>query len=108
VAMTRAIDRLIVSGAVDPTSTRDAKAPIRWILDRLEADLEVGQPVELRARRRARPSPRRQARGRRARGRGFSARPARAFRRGRECGVEGRAGAARSRAGAGAAGRPDP
>jgi ATP-dependent helicase/nuclease subunit A len=47
VAMTRAIDRLIVSGAVDPTSTRDAKAPIRWILDRLEADLEAGQPVEL-------------------------------------------------------------
>jgi hypothetical protein len=47
VAMTRAIDRLIVSGAVDPTSTRDAKAPIRWILDRLEADLESGEPVEL-------------------------------------------------------------
>ena len=47
VAMTRAIDRLIVSGAVDPTSTRDAKAPIRWILDRLEADLEGGEPVEL-------------------------------------------------------------
>jgi ATP-dependent exoDNAse (exonuclease V) beta subunit len=38
---------MIVSGAVDPTSTRDAKAPIRWILDRLEADLESGQPVEL-------------------------------------------------------------
>src|SRR6185436_806099 len=36
-----------VSGAVDPTSTRDAKAPIRWILDRLEADLGSGQPVEL-------------------------------------------------------------
>jgi ATP-dependent helicase/nuclease subunit A len=47
VAMTRAIDRLIVSGAVDPTSTRDAKAPIRWILDRLEADLGAAQPVEL-------------------------------------------------------------
>jgi ATP-dependent helicase/nuclease subunit A len=47
VAMTRAIDRLIVSGAVDPTSTRDAKAPIRWILDRLQADLDSGQPVEL-------------------------------------------------------------
>jgi ATP-dependent helicase/nuclease subunit A len=47
VAMTRAVDRLIVSGAVDPTSTRDAKAPIRWILDRLEADLGAAQPVEL-------------------------------------------------------------
>jgi len=47
VAMTRAIDRLIVSGAVDPTSTRDAKAPIRWILDRLEAQLDGAEPVEL-------------------------------------------------------------
>ncbi|MEO8290024.1 MAG: UvrD-helicase domain-containing protein [Gaiellaceae bacterium] len=47
VAMTRAIDRLIVSGAVDPTSTRDAKAPIRWILDRLEADLDADDQVEL-------------------------------------------------------------
>ncbi len=47
VAMTRAIDRLIVSGAVDPTSSRDAKAPIRWILDRLEADLGAAQPIEL-------------------------------------------------------------
>jgi ATP-dependent helicase/nuclease subunit A len=47
VAMTRAIDRLIVSGAVDPTSSRDAKAPIRWILDRLEANLDEARPVEL-------------------------------------------------------------
>jgi ATP-dependent exoDNAse (exonuclease V) beta subunit len=47
VAMTRAIDRLIVSGAVDPTSTRDAKAPIRWILDRLEADLDSTEPIEI-------------------------------------------------------------
>jgi ATP-dependent helicase/nuclease subunit A len=47
VAMTRAIDRLIVSGAVDPTSTRDAKAPIRWILERLEADLEGEDRIEL-------------------------------------------------------------
>jgi ATP-dependent exoDNAse (exonuclease V) beta subunit len=47
VAMTRAVDRLILSGAVDPGSTRDAKAPIRWILDRLEADLGATQPVEL-------------------------------------------------------------
>jgi ATP-dependent helicase/nuclease subunit A len=47
VAMTRAIDRLIVSGAVDPSSSRDAKAPIRWMLDRLDADLEAADPVEL-------------------------------------------------------------
>ena len=32
VAMTRAMDRLIVSGAVDPGSRRDAGAPLHWIL----------------------------------------------------------------------------
>ena len=47
VAMTRAIDRLVVSGAVDPASTRDARAPIRWILDRLGADLGVDGPAEV-------------------------------------------------------------
>jgi ATP-dependent helicase/nuclease subunit A len=47
VAMTRAIDRLIVSGAVDPASSRDANAPIRWILDRLGADLSAERPVEV-------------------------------------------------------------
>jgi ATP-dependent exoDNAse (exonuclease V) beta subunit len=47
VAMTRAIDRLIVSGAVDPAGSRDAKAPIRWILDRLGADLSADRPVEV-------------------------------------------------------------
>ncbi len=40
VAMTRAIDRLIVSGAVDATSRRDGNAPLRWILGRLEIDLD--------------------------------------------------------------------
>jgi ATP-dependent helicase/nuclease subunit A len=47
VAMTRAIDRLIVSGAVDPTSRRDSSAPLHWILRRLELDLEDPGPVEL-------------------------------------------------------------
>ena len=48
VAMTRAIDRLIVSGAVDPTTRRDVDAPLHWILRRLEVDLDVnGSPVEL-------------------------------------------------------------
>ena len=49
VAMTRAIDRLIISGAVDPTSRRDAQAPLHWILRRLEVDLEGGTaaPAEL-------------------------------------------------------------
>jgi len=42
VAMTRAIDRLIVSGAVDPTSGRDSSAPLHWILRRLEVDVGSG------------------------------------------------------------------
>ena len=37
VAMTRAIDRLIVSGAIDPGRSSDAETPIGWVLDRLEA-----------------------------------------------------------------------
>jgi ATP-dependent helicase/nuclease subunit A len=37
VAMTRAIDRLIVSGAIDPEKRADAETPIGWVLDRLEA-----------------------------------------------------------------------
>ena len=54
VAMTRAVDRLIVSGAVDPASRRDARTPIRWILERLEVDPAAladgsfgSEPVEL-------------------------------------------------------------
>jgi ATP-dependent exoDNAse (exonuclease V) beta subunit len=37
VAMTRAIDRLIVSGAIDPARTADRSTPIGWVLDRLDA-----------------------------------------------------------------------
>ena len=51
VAMTRAIDRLIVSGAVDPASTADASTPLGWALARLEAEQELESagesPVEL-------------------------------------------------------------
>ena len=49
VAMTRAIDRLIVSGAVDPTSRRDAGAPLHWILRQLDVDVAGGSaaPAEL-------------------------------------------------------------
>ena len=51
VAMTRAIDRLIVSGAVDPQSTVDASTPLGWVLGRLEADEEIAaagrDPIEL-------------------------------------------------------------
>jgi ATP-dependent helicase/nuclease subunit A len=51
VAMTRAIDRLIVSGAVDPESTADASTPLGWVLGRLDADAEIAaagrDPIEL-------------------------------------------------------------
>ena len=51
VAMTRAIDRLIVSGAVDPQSTADASTPLGWALGRLDADEAIAgagtDPVEL-------------------------------------------------------------
>jgi ATP-dependent helicase/nuclease subunit A len=47
VAMTRAIDRLIVSGAVGERGA-DAGTPIGWVLDRLETDLGEAEPtVEL-------------------------------------------------------------
>jgi ATP-dependent exoDNAse (exonuclease V) beta subunit len=47
VAMTRAIDRLIVSGAVDPASRRDAGAPLHWILRRLEVEVNGDGGAEL-------------------------------------------------------------
>ena len=51
VAMTRAIDRLIVSGAIDPERGADAGTPIGWVLDRLDAtelDVEAEHaPVEI-------------------------------------------------------------
>ena len=46
VAMTRAIDRLIVSGSVDP-ERRDARTPIGWVLDQLGVEtLEDREIVE--------------------------------------------------------------
>ena len=36
VAMTRAIDRLIVSGAVDPERAADRETPIGWVLEQLD------------------------------------------------------------------------
>ena len=39
VAMTRAVERLIVSGAIDPESAADSETPIGWILERLGADV---------------------------------------------------------------------
>ena len=50
VAMTRAIDRLIVSGAIDPGRSADAGTPIGWVLSRLEAqelDAAGDGPVEI-------------------------------------------------------------
>jgi ATP-dependent exoDNAse (exonuclease V) beta subunit len=51
VAMTRAIDRLIVSGAIDPERSQDRETPIGWVLGRLGAEDEIegvsSDPVEL-------------------------------------------------------------
>jgi ATP-dependent helicase/nuclease subunit A len=51
VAMTRAIDRLIVSGSIDAARTADETTPIGWVLGRLEARAEIegaaGDPIEL-------------------------------------------------------------
>ncbi|HEX2428162.1 MAG TPA: UvrD-helicase domain-containing protein [Gaiellaceae bacterium] len=51
VAMTRAVDRLIVSGAIDPARAADRSTPIGWVLDRLGAHELVasanGAPIEL-------------------------------------------------------------
>jgi ATP-dependent helicase/nuclease subunit A len=44
VAMTRAVDRLIVSGAIDPERRADADTPIGWVLERLDArELDVAE-----------------------------------------------------------------
>ena len=50
VAMTRAIDRLIVSGAIDLERAQDRETPIGWVLGRLAAHDEIERasaPVEL-------------------------------------------------------------
>jgi ATP-dependent exoDNAse (exonuclease V) beta subunit len=51
VAMTRAKERLIVSGAIDRGKAADANTPIGWVLGRLEAEEELaaagGAPVEI-------------------------------------------------------------
>jgi ATP-dependent helicase/nuclease subunit A len=54
VAMTRAKERLIVSGAIDREKKADASTPIGWVLDRLDADEELAAagdtPVEIQRR----------------------------------------------------------
>ena len=47
VAMTRAIDRLIVAGSVDPTRRDAVRSPIGWVIERLGADLGAETPVEI-------------------------------------------------------------
>jgi ATP-dependent exoDNAse (exonuclease V) beta subunit len=51
VAMTRAIDRLIVSGSIDPGRASDEATPIGWVLGQLDARGEIeradSDPVEL-------------------------------------------------------------
>jgi ATP-dependent helicase/nuclease subunit A len=51
VAMTRAIDRLVVSGSIDPERTADETTPIGWVIGRLDAREEIErasqEPVEL-------------------------------------------------------------
>jgi ATP-dependent exoDNAse (exonuclease V) beta subunit len=51
VAMTRAIDRLIVSGAIDPEKPSERTTPIGWVLEQLDALGELANagedPVEL-------------------------------------------------------------
>jgi ATP-dependent exoDNAse (exonuclease V) beta subunit len=50
VAMTRAIDRLIVAGSVD-SEKRDSRTPIGWVLERLDVEeLEDGEVVRDEAR----------------------------------------------------------
>ena len=50
VAMTRAVDRLIVAGSIDPDKAGDERTPIGWVLGRLELgglDEAADGPVEL-------------------------------------------------------------
>ena len=51
VAMTRAKERLIVSGSIDRERKADGSTPIGWVLDRLDADAEIeaagAAPVEI-------------------------------------------------------------
>ena len=109
VAMTRAIDRLIVSGAIDPDRQQDRDTPIGWVLARLglDGELESGELERGDARfvlgvDRWAPRPRRRGAGAR-RGRGG---PARAVRRAADGACAARVPAAGAPAAAGAAAAP--
>jgi ATP-dependent exoDNAse (exonuclease V) beta subunit len=50
VAMTRAIDRLLVAGSLDPAREADRRTPLGWVLTRLDAHADVAgaaDPLEL-------------------------------------------------------------
>jgi ATP-dependent exoDNAse (exonuclease V) beta subunit len=47
VAMTRAIDRLILCGSVDPTRRASVPSPIGWVIERLGTDLAGPGPAEI-------------------------------------------------------------
>jgi ATP-dependent helicase/nuclease subunit A len=47
VAMTRAKERLIVSGSIDREKAADSSTPIGWVLDRLDADEELAAAGEV-------------------------------------------------------------
>jgi len=50
VAMTRAVDRLIVAGSIDPAKAADERTPIGWVLGRLEIpgfEAADAGPIEL-------------------------------------------------------------
>ena len=62
VAMTRAIDRLIVTGSIDAARVADERTPIGWVLDRLDVpplDDVAEEPVVLERGERAAPATRR-------------------------------------------------
>ena len=44
--MTRAIDRLIVSGSIDSHRKADEKTPIGWVLGRLDCAAELASALE--------------------------------------------------------------
>ena len=47
VAMTRAIDRLILAGALDPDRDDAGSTPIGWVVDRLGAAVDADSPIAL-------------------------------------------------------------
>jgi ATP-dependent helicase/nuclease subunit A len=47
VAMTRAIDRLIVAGALDPGRKDTERSPLGWVLSRLGSSLAAEGPIEI-------------------------------------------------------------